>query len=60
MRPHMLLTPCQKRPVRCSRLGLSAWAKPVPSADRLALMLRSCAWHGERFFAGAELCQGGA
>ena len=37
MRPHMLLTPSQKRPARCSGLGLSAWAKPVPSSDRVAI-----------------------
>src|ERR1700730_7793650 len=66
MRPHMLLTPSQKRPARCSRLGLSAWAKPVPSSDRVAIdaaFLRLGTGRGflqARSYARARLNKGGA
>jgi hypothetical protein len=63
---HMLLTPSQKRPARCSRLGLSAWAKPVPSSDRVAIdaaFLRLGTGRGflqARSYARARLNKGGA
>jgi hypothetical protein len=66
MRPHMLLTPSQKRPARCSGLGLSAWAKPVPSSDRVAIdaaFLRVGTARGflqARSYARARLNRGGA